>query len=134
MICLGCRTYKLSMLELETNIRTREDSAKRSLMRCLFHNPTYTLLKISLKNADQAFLSELFCLIQQNWCFWLILSIIFQFHRKNWEFQQFFYLHYFSWQNADIIIINFAYFQSFNVICLNANSDWLEIFSRSQQH
>ena len=80
----------------------------------------YTLLKISLKNADQAFLSEIFCLIQQNWSFWLILRIIIQFSSKNWEFKQSFYLHYFNWQNPDIIIIiiNFADFQSLNVICV----------------
>ena len=78
----------------------------------------YTLLKFVLKNADQAILGEIFCLIRQKWRFWLILSIIFQFPSKKFRIPTIFYLHYFRWQNPDIIIITFAYFQTLNVICV----------------
>ena len=51
----------------------------------------YTLLKFALKNADQAILGEILCLIRQKWRFWLILSIIFQFPSKKFRIPTIFF-------------------------------------------
>ena len=57
------------------------------------------------KNADQAFLARVFCLILQRPCFWLIFSIFSKLEPKTFKIPTIFISNYFGRQNPEILLL-----------------------------